>query len=373
LELKFYSQFKASAGQDLQSALQNKIINIEGIAIDTTVNANKWQVPEEDLPFLINSLKGAQLRTNHAEDVFQVVGKVSDCIQNGNTVSFRAEVADDRLIEKIFRGYIDAVSIQVDSNDIECSKCLEPSRKEGVLVHLCSGAWEIVHKPRVRELSIVASPAYQNTSFKPAGFAAAMDKSQNDSKLPLNGSKNGGSKGNLQEPDKKTNQTQKGETNLSANNTQQASSAQKAADDLVVNTAQDAGSASSADYDQMMKQLTDLETKINANPGASEAEMDAMKSKVSELESEVAKRANKKTMSKKLADLKKQLSESSDESVGANEDVSENSEGAAKKAKATGKGLIADEMQQPQIGSIFGNADWFKDLTKANKKLVGLQ
>ena len=35
------------------------------------------------------------------------------------------------------------------------------------LIHLCPGAWEIVHKPMVRELSIVASPAYKTTEFKP--------------------------------------------------------------------------------------------------------------------------------------------------------------------------------------------------------------
>ncbi len=178
MELKFYTQFKATAGQDLPRAMQNRLINIEGVAVDDSVNANKWQVPEEDLDFLATSLKGAQLRANHAEDVYQVIGKVPECSRIGSQVLFKAEVADERLIEKIYRGYISAVSIQVDSDQIECSKCKNPTRKEGMLVHLCAGAWEIVHKPRVRELSIVASPAYQHTEFKPAGFSAAMNLSQ---------------------------------------------------------------------------------------------------------------------------------------------------------------------------------------------------
>ena len=45
---------------------------------------------------------------------------------------------------------------------------------------MCLEAWEIVHKPKVRELSIVASPAYEKTAFAPVGFAAAMNEGQWD-------------------------------------------------------------------------------------------------------------------------------------------------------------------------------------------------
>ena len=178
MQLKFFVPFKAQDNQDFASALQNRLLNIEGTAIDTSVNANKWQVPEEDLDFLLQTLRGAQLRADHAESVYMVVGKVPEATRAGKEVFFKAEVGDDKLIEKIFRGYVDHVSIQVDSDEVECSKCKRSTRKDGVMVHLCPGGWEIVHKPRVRELSIVASPAYKNTVFKPAGFAAAMDLNQ---------------------------------------------------------------------------------------------------------------------------------------------------------------------------------------------------
>ena len=46
------------------------------------------------------------------------------------------------------------------------------------MIHLCAGAWEIVHKPRCLELSIVAEGAYENNNFHFKGFAAAMDESQ---------------------------------------------------------------------------------------------------------------------------------------------------------------------------------------------------
>ena len=47
-----------------------------------------------------------------------------------------------------------------------------------VMIHLCAGAWEIVHQPRCVELSIVAEGAYENNTFRFKGFAAAMDESQ---------------------------------------------------------------------------------------------------------------------------------------------------------------------------------------------------
>jgi hypothetical protein len=61
---------------------------------------------------------------------------------------------------------------------LNASNAKRPTRKEGRLVHLCPGAWEVVRKPKVRELSIVASPAYENTSFQPLGFYAAMNEAQ---------------------------------------------------------------------------------------------------------------------------------------------------------------------------------------------------
>ena len=153
------------------------------MAIDTSVNANKWRFLDEDLDFVANSLAGAQLRVDHAESVLMVVGKVSATKRDGDQVLFSAEVGDEKLIEKILRGYVNHVSIQVDSDDVECSQCKKQTRSEGMLVHLCPGAWEIVHKPKVRELSIVASPAYENTAFKPVGFGAAMNQNQSNAEL----------------------------------------------------------------------------------------------------------------------------------------------------------------------------------------------
>ena len=178
MQLKYRIPFKSQEGVSAEFALKEKLLNIEGLAIDTSVNANKWQVPDEDLDFFVQSLQGAQVRLDHAESAMAVIGKVMKASRKGSQVFFSAEVGDLPIIERILRRYVNHVSAQVDSDNVECSKCHSPTRKEGMLIHLCPGAWEIVHKPKVRELSIVASPAYESTEFAPVGFAAAMNASQ---------------------------------------------------------------------------------------------------------------------------------------------------------------------------------------------------
>jgi hypothetical protein len=374
MQLRYFVPFKAQEGVNAEYALKEKLVNIEGVAIDTSVNANKWQIPEEDLDFFVQSLQGAQLRVDHAESALMVVGKIAEVKRLGSQVLFRAEVGEEKLIEKILRNYVNHVSAQVDSEDVECSKCKKPTRKEGILVHLCPGAWEIVHKPKVRELSIVASPAYQTTEFHPVGFAAAMNEGQWDAILKsvensqslVNSSDNGGSKGNLQGPDnKKLDANETIEVKLLSQNAEKDASPHQAQG--VVNVAPGEGAPKQVEYQDLMNQLQQLEKQIGQTPGASEAEVDALKKKVAELEAEVAKRATKKTLSKKLSDLQKQLQQPEEQAESA-ESAGEAQEAEAK--RASGKGIVAvDELQKDMLG----NYDWFKDLLKARNKLVGFQ
>ena len=369
MQLRYFVPFKAQEGVDAQLALKEKLINIEGVAIDTSVNANKWQVPEEDLDFLAQSLLGAQLRVDHAESALMIVGKVSATKRNGDQVLFSAEVGDGNLIEKILRSYVTHVSVQVDSDDVECCKCKRPTRKEGMLIHLCPGAWEIVHKPKVRELSIVASPAYKDTAFTPVGFAAAMNEGQfdaifktvTDSQLS-EGNKDGGSKGNLQEPDDKKLDA-KEVRHLSEHDAQQGASPQQAQG--VVNTAPGEQAPKQVTYEEYMNQLTELQKQITT---ASDADMDALKKKVADLEGDIAKKATKRNLSKKLSDLQKQLQQPEDD--GAEAEEAKKGEEAEAEAKHSGRGIVAvDEIQRDALG----NFDWFKDMLKAHKRLTGFQ
>ncbi len=375
MQLHYFVPFKAAEGSgDL--ALKEKLINIEGVAIDTSVNSNKWQVPEEDLDFLVQSLNGAQLRVDHAESALMVVGKVSAASRNGSQVLFRAEVGEEKLIEKILRSYVSHVSIQVDSDDVECSKCQQPTRSEGMLIHLCPGAWEIVHKPVVRELSIVASPAYENTAFKPVGFGAAMDSGQVEavekrcaacpskvlgiSQLS-EGNKDGGSKGNLQEPDDKNLKAQEVK-HLSEHNAQKNASpeeknqAQKA---QIVNTGQGESAPKEVNYDDLMNQLESLSNAIKQTGGSG--------NKMAE--------ATKAALAKKISDLQKQLQgPDGDEDAEACKSEGAGAEAEASKAgKAHGKGIVATDELDLKRKPLGADYNWFKDILKAKQKMKGMQ
>jgi hypothetical protein len=383
LEFKYFVPFKAQEGVSAEFALREKLVNIEGEAIDTSVNANKWQVPSEDLDYFASTLKGAQLRIDHAESALAVIGVVPEAIRRGDIVTFRAEIGDLPIIEKVLRGYLTHVSVQVDSDDVECSKCKRSTRKEGMLTHLCPGAWEIVHKPKVRELSIVASPAYQKTEFKPVGFSAGMTESQkfevpqctNCSRL-LKSNEDVGSKRELQEPENKKSETK--EVKPLSENAQQAASLHQAQG--VVNVAPGETAPKQVEYEEMINQLTTLENKIKQTPSASDAENAAMTKRVADLEAEVAKRATKRTLSKKISELSKKLGEDAEApgdiekpGNGDGEDAEDAGEDAGKKSeakRASGRGIVAvDEASKDALGGY----EWFKDIMKANTIMKGMK
>jgi len=383
MQLRYFVPFKAQEGVKVEYALKEKLLNIEGVAIDTSVNANKWQIPAEDLDFLTQSLFGAQLRVDHAESALMIVGKVSESKRDGDKILFRAEVGEEKLIEKILRGYVTHVSVQVDSEDVECSKCKRPTRKEGMLIHLCPGAWEIVHKPTVRELSIVASPAYKTTEFQPVGFFAAMNDAQWNAIMKTvagsnpaasqslsNKSDDVGSKRELQEPEKQKLEA-KEVKHMSVKADKDASPHQAQG---VVNVAPGETAPKQVEYQDLMNQLQQLEKQIReGHPSASDSEIDALNKKIGELEAEIGKKARKRELSKKLSELTKKLSE--EEATPEEEGKEEGEEAKIPKAeaeakRASGKGIVAvDEISRDMLG----NYDWFKDLLKAHKKLVGFQ
>jgi len=174
LELNYDVDVKASLDDIRKTGI------IEGQAIDTTVNQNRWQVPEEDLDYFVSTLKDAQIRLNHGGQVEDVKGLVTVAKRVGDTVVFEAEVSGDPvLLTQIEKKYLRMVSPKVVSDEIVCSLCSGRTRDDDmVMMHLCAGAFEIVHKPRCIELSIVAEGAYENNLFHLKGFAAAMDEAQ---------------------------------------------------------------------------------------------------------------------------------------------------------------------------------------------------
>jgi hypothetical protein len=174
LELNYDVEVQASLDDIRKTAI------IEGQAIDTSVNKNRWQVPSEDLDFFCETLKTATIRINHGDSTESVKGLVNKAKHIGEKVFFEAEVSSDPvLLTQIEKKYLRMVSPRVVSDNVVCSLCRGKTRDADMrVIHLCAGAWEIMHQPRCVELSIVADAAYENNIFHFKGFAAAMDESQ---------------------------------------------------------------------------------------------------------------------------------------------------------------------------------------------------
>ena len=156
-----------------------RVLEIGGQAIDCSVNANNWQVPPEELDYFIASSQNVQIRVDHGDTVEHVKGGINFLRREGDAVVFGGEVSgDEQLVDKILREYVNCVSPSV-VGDFECSLCRANTRDAELnLVHLCVGAWEVVRRPRLVELSIVTKGAYEKCKFKPKGFAAAVTDNQ---------------------------------------------------------------------------------------------------------------------------------------------------------------------------------------------------
>jgi hypothetical protein len=152
---------------------------LDGIAVTDEKNANNWALKPGELDGVAAQLKDTgnshvQLRVNHGSDVQDVCGRVLTAEHKGNDVPFHARIttADPKILVPVISGDVDHVSIQLDAATAECSVCgkeIDALRPCG-----CKDAHTVISNVKVRELSIVADPAYERTHFAPMGFAAAV-------------------------------------------------------------------------------------------------------------------------------------------------------------------------------------------------------
>jgi chromosome segregation ATPase len=154
---------------------------------------------------------------------------------------------------------------------------------------------------------------------------------------------------------------------LSAQDGQQQASPHKAQG--VVNVAPGEQAPKQVTYEDFMQQLTQLEKQIKEGGStATDAELDALTKKVGELESEIGKKARKADLAKKISELTKKLQSEQAEPAEDGEDKNDTNIPKAGEARASGKGIVAvDEINKDALG----NFDWFKDMLKAHKRLVG--
>ena len=203
-ELSWFTTFKASEVPSTPSengTPSNKnTFTLKGVLIDNTENKNSWKIEEEDFKHIAQDFIGKQVRTDHAEKVSNVLGKViSTEIDEPHTeaksdwdpatpyphIHFLAEVTsdDNSILIPVKMGYVSGVSPAVDAVTILCSECRQPMVHNGyqhVQTCKCEHPTKLLKNISARELSIVCSPAYAGTVMKPYGFAAAIDNKLNN-------------------------------------------------------------------------------------------------------------------------------------------------------------------------------------------------
>ena len=61
----------------LKRSSNGKVLLIQGVAIDDTVNENSWQVPAEELPYFVTVSQNAQIRVDHGDRVEDIKGVIN--------------------------------------------------------------------------------------------------------------------------------------------------------------------------------------------------------------------------------------------------------------------------------------------------------
>ncbi len=171
---------------------------IKGVILDSSLNKNNWMVEEEDFKQLAADFVGKGLRMNHGEKISDVLGRViSTEIDQGHAeaksewdvgnilphVHYVAEVAtkDDSIIVPLKMHFIDMCSPQVDAHQLLCSACRTPMISKTQKNCDCSEGGLLLKGLEARELSLVASPAFDKTTAVVYSFAAAVDRTLNSS------------------------------------------------------------------------------------------------------------------------------------------------------------------------------------------------
>jgi len=168
------------------------ILDLGGMAIDTSRNRNKWRVPLEDLQAIADKLKGLPLMKDHDIDhVDSIIGKVEEAWvepdkddPTAGKVFWKGECSDESLIQKILLGYVKHNSIQIAVPRAYCDDCMSSQGKkeeEAAIDDLdlpcprCGSLNMLIRGPLPLEQSLVAIPSYERADVTPFGFKASMD------------------------------------------------------------------------------------------------------------------------------------------------------------------------------------------------------
>lgn len=180
---------------------------IKGILVDTTMNLNQWAVEASDFETLANAFVGVQIRSDHSEKIENILGKITgteidephneakeswDPPTPYKHLHFVGEISskNSEVIIPIQQQYVTHISPAIDAKMILCGNCRAPMIDKNRKACSCSEGGILLKDLSAREVSLVCSPAYTGTVFKPYAFAASVDRIINSSSLAENSDDN---------------------------------------------------------------------------------------------------------------------------------------------------------------------------------------
>ena len=157
---------------------------------DLEISKNGWGIEDSELEKFYNQFHSAQLRKNHGNTVDDIIGKVHVGKKEGGAVKFEAEVGDPAIADKISRGYIDSVSIRATAKEVVCSACGKSARP--IKACKCVDSHELIRGLKLKELSVVAEPAFESAKIIPLSFSAAVNEALKEMDNVVENSQKGG-------------------------------------------------------------------------------------------------------------------------------------------------------------------------------------
>jgi len=183
LEFKWTAEF--TADKPIEGDLGPSLL-IRGTFIDTSTNKNKWAVDPSELESISQQIAGSQLRIDHGGSVRDIVGGFTKgiLVKESNRIDFEAEVDDPDVIRKVLKKRVNFVSPGLTA-DAFCSECGKPTRPFRECS--CKDSYEIIKNCQVKEGSIISSPAFKSTKFKPIGFMGSVDNALSQDNKVISG------------------------------------------------------------------------------------------------------------------------------------------------------------------------------------------
>jgi len=140
--------------------------------VDSTVNSNRWALPENEMDSIVAQVTENQLRINHSKnEVMDIVGTFTAAERDGNSIIAKGFIVNEYVARLVHSKSVTDFSISAISDDVVCSDCSKSVKS----TKLCAGAHHVLKGVQLKEISIVTEGAYANAKILPATFSASVD------------------------------------------------------------------------------------------------------------------------------------------------------------------------------------------------------